>query len=45
MSWHPFSGPWGAFIVGMLAGAWLMLAVFGIALRGWRGWVGMPPKK
>jgi hypothetical protein len=45
VSWHPFSGPWGAFIVGMLAGAWLMTAVFGVALHGWRYWLGMKKGK
>lgn len=32
MDWHPFSGPWGAFVVGALCGAWVMIIVFGLSL-------------
>ncbi len=32
MNWYPFSGPWGAFVCGMVFGAWIVVTAFGIAL-------------
>lgn len=32
MDWHPFSGPWGAFVVGVVCGAFVMTIVFVVVL-------------
>jgi hypothetical protein len=32
MDWHPFSGPWGAFVCGMVCGAWVVVVVYAIIL-------------
>lgn len=32
MDWHPFSGPGGAFVVGVVCGAWIATVAFGLSL-------------
>lgn len=32
MDWHPFSGPWGAFVVGAVFGAFVMTIAFLLSL-------------